>query len=96
MLAECAEELLKTVAGTGLDTILFCNSGSEANDLAVRLARDYTKNHDVVVLDHAYHGHLTTTMQMSPYKFDHGCTIEQPEWVHKVCFPFHSKATAMP
>uniref|UniRef100_A0AC34QE14 Uncharacterized protein n=1 Tax=Panagrolaimus sp. JU765 TaxID=591449 RepID=A0AC34QE14_9BILA len=82
LLTECAEEVLKTLAGTGLDTILFCNSGSEANDLAVRLARDFTKHHDVVVLDHAYHGHLTTTMQLSPYKFDHGCTIKQPEWVH--------------
>uniref|UniRef100_A0A7E4V4M5 Alanine--glyoxylate aminotransferase 2-like n=1 Tax=Panagrellus redivivus TaxID=6233 RepID=A0A7E4V4M5_PANRE len=82
LLTQCAEEILKTVEGTGLDTILFCNSGSEANDLAVRLARDYTKQHDVVVLDHAYHGHLTTTMEMSPYKFDHGCTIKQPEWVH--------------
>jgi ethanolamine-phosphate phospho-lyase len=87
LLTECAEELLKTVAGTGLDTVLFCNSGSEANDLAVRLARDYTKHQDVIVLDHAYHGHLTTTMQMSPYKFDHGCTIPQPEWVHKAPVP---------
>jgi len=82
LLTECAEEILKTVSGTGLDTILFCNSGSEANDLALRLARDFTKHHDVIVLDHAYHGHLTTTMQLSPYKFDHGCTIQKPEWVH--------------
>uniref|UniRef100_A0A914S2E2 Uncharacterized protein n=1 Tax=Parascaris equorum TaxID=6256 RepID=A0A914S2E2_PAREQ len=79
-LTECAEELLKTLPG--LDTVLFCNSGSEANDLALRLARDFTKHHDAIVLDHAYHGTVTTTMEMSPYKFDHGCTIKQPEWVH--------------
>ncbi|KAH7699650.1 Protein T01B11.2 a [Aphelenchoides avenae] len=78
-LNECAEELLKTLPG--LDTVLFCNSGSEANDLAVRLARDFTQNHDVVVLDHAYHGHLTTTLAMSPYKFDHGCSVKKPDWV---------------
>ena len=30
----------------------------------------------------AYHGHVTTTMQMSPYKFDHGSTLPKPEWVH--------------
>ncbi|VDM69081.1 unnamed protein product [Strongylus vulgaris] len=30
----------------------------------------------------AYHGHVTTTMQMSPYKFDHGSSLPQPEWVH--------------
>uniref|UniRef100_A0AC35TXN9 Alanine--glyoxylate aminotransferase 2-like n=1 Tax=Rhabditophanes sp. KR3021 TaxID=114890 RepID=A0AC35TXN9_9BILA len=79
-LTECAEELLKTLPY--FDTVLFCNSGSEANDLALRLARDFTKKKDVVVLDHAYHGHVTTTMEMSPYKFNHGCTITQPDWVH--------------
>ncbi|CAI5447178.1 unnamed protein product [Caenorhabditis angaria] len=79
-LADCAEQLLKTLPG--LDTILFCNSGSEANDLALRLARDYTKHHDAIVIEHAYHGHVTTTMEMSPYKFDHGSSLSQPEWVH--------------
>ncbi|VDL80685.1 unnamed protein product [Nippostrongylus brasiliensis] len=79
-LTDCAEELLKTLPG--LDTVLFCNSGSEANDLALRLARDYTGHTDAIVIDHAYHGHVTTTMQMSPYKFDHGSTLPQPEWVH--------------
>ncbi|KAK5972551.1 5-phosphohydroxy-L-lysine phospho-lyase [Trichostrongylus colubriformis] len=83
-LTDCAEELLKTMPG--LDTILFCNSGSEANDLALRLARDYTGHTDAIVIDHAYHGHVTTAMQMSPYKFDHGSTIQQPEWVHVVRF----------
>ncbi|VDK56399.1 unnamed protein product [Anisakis simplex] len=86
-LTECAEELLKTLPG--LDTVLFCNSGSEANDLALRLARDYTQHQDVIVLDHAYHGHVTTTMQLSPYKFDHECTIKQPDWVHVVRVYIH-------
>uniref|UniRef100_A0A0K0FHP6 5-phosphohydroxy-L-lysine phospho-lyase (inferred by orthology to a human protein) n=1 Tax=Strongyloides venezuelensis TaxID=75913 RepID=A0A0K0FHP6_STRVS len=84
-LTECAEELLKTLPE--FDTVLFCNSGSEANDLALRLARDYTNKRDVIVLDHAYHGHVTTTMEMSPYKFNHGCTISQPSWVHVVPTP---------
>ncbi|RCN43100.1 aminotransferase, class III [Ancylostoma caninum] len=79
-LTDCAEELLRTLPG--LDTVLFCNSGSEANDLALRLARDYTGHTDAIVIDHAYHGHVTTTMQMSPYKFDHGSSLAQPEWVH--------------
>uniref|UniRef100_A0A672QLZ8 5-phosphohydroxy-L-lysine phospho-lyase-like n=1 Tax=Sinocyclocheilus grahami TaxID=75366 RepID=A0A672QLZ8_SINGR len=47
----------------------FVNSGSEANDLALRLARQYTRHHDVVVLDHAYHGHLISLIDISPYKF---------------------------
>lgn len=79
-LTECAEELVKKLPG--LDTVLFCNSGSEANDLALQLARDYTKHTDAIVIDHAYHGHMTTTMQLSPYKFKHGSAIKKPEWVH--------------
>ena len=35
------------------------NSGSEANDLALRLARAHTGGRDMLVLDHAYHGNLT-------------------------------------
>lgn len=40
----------------GLDVAYFTNSGSEANDLAVLMARLYTKNRDVVALRNAYHG----------------------------------------
>lgn len=50
------------------DCVFFVNSGSEANDLALQLSRAYTKKHDVVVLDSAYHGHTTTMIDMSPYK----------------------------
>ncbi|XP_049730422.1 5-phosphohydroxy-L-lysine phospho-lyase isoform X4 [Elephas maximus indicus] len=61
----------------------FLNSGSEANDLALRLARQYTGHQDVVVLDHAYHGHLSSLIDISPYKFRN---LEgQKEWVHVVC-----------
>lgn len=84
-LTECAESILATLPAE-LDTVLFCNSGSEANDLATRLARDYTGHQDMIVLDHAYHGHLISTMQLSPYKFSHGSTIQKPEWVHVVNF----------
>ncbi|HZF09626.1 MAG TPA: aminotransferase class III-fold pyridoxal phosphate-dependent enzyme [Thermoanaerobaculia bacterium] len=45
------------------------NSGSEANDLALRLARAHTGGQDVVVVDHAYHGNLTSLVEISPYKF---------------------------
>uniref|UniRef100_A0A183C8Q1 Alanine--glyoxylate aminotransferase 2-like n=1 Tax=Globodera pallida TaxID=36090 RepID=A0A183C8Q1_GLOPA len=60
----------------------FRRGESEANDLALQLARDWTGAEDVIVLENAYHGHLTTTVQMSPYKFDRGSSIKQPEWVH--------------
>uniref|UniRef100_A0A914HZ59 Uncharacterized protein n=1 Tax=Globodera rostochiensis TaxID=31243 RepID=A0A914HZ59_GLORO len=81
ILTDLAESLLQTFPSQ-LDTVLFCNSGSEANDLALQLARDWTGAKDVIVLENAYHGHLTTAMQMSPYKFDRGSNIKQPKWVH--------------
>ena len=40
----------------GLDVTYFVNSGSEANDLAIQIARLYTGNNDVVALRNAYHG----------------------------------------
>ena len=70
-----------------LDTCFFVNSGSEANELALRLARAATGAHDVLVIDGAYHGSTGNCVAMSPYKFDgpggQGC----PEWVHVVPIP---------
>ncbi|XP_036080365.1 5-phosphohydroxy-L-lysine phospho-lyase isoform X2 [Rousettus aegyptiacus] len=63
----------------------FLNSGSEANDLALRLARQYTGHWDVVVLDHAYHGHLSSLIDISPYKFRN--LDGQKEWVHVAPLP---------
>ncbi|XP_024138670.1 5-phosphohydroxy-L-lysine phospho-lyase [Oryzias melastigma] len=63
----------------------FVNSGSEANDLALRLAQQYTQNQDVVVLDHAYHGHLMSLIDISPYKFRK--LAGQKDWVHVAPLP---------
>ena len=52
-----------------LSVCYFVNSGSEANDLALRLARAHTGRMATVVLDAAYHGHLTSLIDISPYKF---------------------------
>ncbi|XP_060053243.1 5-phosphohydroxy-L-lysine phospho-lyase isoform X2 [Erinaceus europaeus] len=60
-------------------------TGSEANDLALRLARRYTGHWDVVVLDHAYHGHLSSLIDISPYKFRD--LDGQKEWVHVAPLP---------
>ncbi len=46
------------------------NSGSEANDLALRLARHLTGRKDMIVLGGAYHGHLSSLIEISPYKFE--------------------------
>ncbi len=50
----------------GLDVCLFTNSGSEANDLAVRIARAVTGHDGVIVTEHAYHGATAVTAAMSP------------------------------
>ncbi|KAM9375459.1 5-phosphohydroxy-L-lysine phospho-lyase [Pholidichthys leucotaenia] len=63
----------------------FVNSGSEANDLALRLAQQYTQHEDVIVLDHAYHGHLMSLIDISPYKFRK--LAGQKEWVHVAPLP---------
>src|SRR6202035_1590626 len=60
----------------------FLNSGSEANELALRLARTHTGREDVMVLEHAYHGHTNTLIDISPYKFDGPGGHGRKRWVH--------------
>ena len=60
----------------------FVNSGSEANELALRLARTYTDRKDVIVLEHAYHGHTSTLIDISPYKFNGPGGTGRKPWVH--------------
>ena len=56
-----AEKLAATLPGE-LKVCYFVNSGSEANDLALMMARAYTGNYDVVGLRNAYHGGNAGTM----------------------------------
>jgi ethanolamine-phosphate phospho-lyase len=46
----CARKLTSLMPEP-LSVCFFVNSGSEANDLALRLARSHTKNHDIITLD---------------------------------------------
>lgn len=75
-----------------LNVCYFVNSGSEANELALRLARAHTKARDMIVLDHAYHGNTTTLIDLSPYKHDGPGGDGPPSWVHKVPLPDHADA----
>ena len=68
-LTEYAERLCATLPEP-LRVCFFVNSGSEANDLALRLARAYTGRADTICLDVAYHGNLNSLIDISPYKFD--------------------------
>jgi len=60
----------------------FVNSGSEANELALRLARAHTGREDIIVLEHAYHGHTNTLIDISPYKFSGPGGRGRKPWVH--------------
>jgi 4-aminobutyrate aminotransferase-like enzyme/Ser/Thr protein kinase RdoA (MazF antagonist) len=60
----------------------FLNSGTEANELAIRLARAHTGCEDIIVLEHAYHGHTTTLIDVSPYKFVGPGGHGRKPWVH--------------
>ncbi|EOD23536.1 putative alanine-glyoxylate transaminase [Emiliania huxleyi CCMP1516] len=71
--------------------VFFVNSGSEANDLALRLARAANTRgaSRCLVVEHAYHGHTSAVIGLSPYKFDHRSFggRGQPEWVTKCPAP---------
>ena len=76
LILEYAERLTATLP-EALSVCFFVNSGSEANELAIRLARAHTRARDMIVLEHAYHGNTTTCIDISPYKHE-----TAPSWVH--------------
>ena len=86
LLAEYAERLTAQLPSP-LSVCFFVCSGSEANELALRLARTHTGREDVVVIDHAYHGNTSSLVSMSPYKFNGPGGRGAPAWVHTVPLP---------
>ncbi len=85
-LVRYAERLTATLPAP-LRVCYFVNSGSEANELALRLARVHTRQRDLIVLDAAYHGNTTTLVSISPYKFNGPGGEGAPSWVHTVPIP---------
>ena len=85
-LAMFAERLVATLPAP-LRVCYFVNSGSEANELALRLARAHTRRRDVMVLDAAYHGNTTSLVDISPYKFNGPGGDGAPPWVHVLPLP---------
>lgn len=63
---QLAERLLATVAGTDLAHLMLTCTGSEANDLAYRIAKVRTGGTGIIVTDTAYHGFTDTVSQFSP------------------------------
>jgi len=79
-------KLLKTLPKP-LEVCFFVNSGSEANELAIRLARTYTKREDIIVLDSAYHGNTNLLIDISPYKYSGPGGGGRKDFVHPVKTP---------
>lgn len=85
-LVNYAEQLLRTMPDE-LSVCFFVNSGSEANELAFRLARAATGGRDLIVVDEAYHGNTQACIDASPYKFDGPGGAGATPYVHKVLLP---------
>ena len=63
-------ERLTALLADDLEICFFVNSGSEANELALRLALAANGRPDVATVDVAYHGNTQRLVEVSPYKFD--------------------------
>ncbi len=85
-LNQFAEKLCATLPEP-LSVCFFVNSASEANELALRLARAATKQQDLIVLEAAYHGHTNGLIDISPYKHDGPGGTGAPAWVHTAPIP---------
>ena len=64
-----------------LSVVMFVNSGSEANDVAIQIARAVTGNRGVVITEHAYHGTTAATAALSPEEL--GPAALEP-WVARI------------
>ncbi|UOQ58812.1 aminotransferase [Leucobacter allii] len=88
-LAEYSERLLALLPeGSGLDTVLLVNSGSEAVDLALRLAQAATGRRTVVSLREAYHGWTMASDAVTTSAYDNPDALgSRPDWVHVADVP---------
>jgi 4-aminobutyrate aminotransferase-like enzyme/Ser/Thr protein kinase RdoA (MazF antagonist) len=83
---EFAEELLATFPKE-LSVVHFVNSGSEANELALRMAKAATTQKDMIAVEVGYHGNTAACIDISSYKFDGKGGDGAPENTHIVPLP---------
>ena len=92
-LAEYSERLLALLPESAddqepLDTVLLVNSGSEAVDLAIRLAQAASGRQTIVALREAYHGWTLASDAVTTSAFDNPHALEsRPDWVHVADVP---------
>ncbi|HEX9889390.1 MAG TPA: aminotransferase class III-fold pyridoxal phosphate-dependent enzyme [Nitriliruptorales bacterium] len=70
-----------------LEVVFLVCTGSEANDLALRIARQVTGRRDVLVIDGAYHGNTSAVTGISPNRFDGPGGSGAPADTHPVTQP---------
>jgi 4-aminobutyrate aminotransferase-like enzyme/Ser/Thr protein kinase RdoA (MazF antagonist) len=85
-LARYVERLCATLPEP-LRVCFLVNSGSEANELALRLARTHTRSKETIVVEVGYHGNTTSLIEISPYKHDGPGGSGPPPFVHKAPMP---------
>ena len=85
-LTEYAEAVTATLPPP-LEVVFLTNSGSEANDLALRIARSRVGNRRTIVFEGGYHGNLTSLIEISPYKLDGPGGSADPEWLVRLPRP---------
>ncbi|SPO56475.1 conserved protein of unknown function [Pseudomonas sp. JV551A1] len=86
-ITEFSERLL-ALAPAGFDRVFMVNSGTEANDLAIRLAWAYSGGRDLLSVLEAYHGWSVATDAISTSIADNPQALEtRPDWVHPVEAP---------
>lgn len=78
-----ADKILEKMPKT-LSVCYFVNSGTEANELALLLARAHSGGKDMITPDHGYHGNTTGAISISAYKFNAKGGMGQPDWVQVV------------
>ncbi|WP_163801971.1 aminotransferase [Mycolicibacterium sediminis] len=84
VIAEFAERISATLPEE-LDTVFFVNSGSEATDLAIRIAMAATGRTDIVAMREAYHGWTFASDAVSTSIADNPNALDtRPDWVHTV------------
>lgn len=81
-----AEELLATLPPE-LSVVHFVNSGSEANELALRMVEAYTGQKDMIAVEIGYHGNTGRCIEISSYKFDGKGGKGAPPHTHIIPLP---------
>lgn len=78
---QLAKELIETLPPE-LNVLHFVNSGSEANELAIRMVKAVTGQRDIIVSEVGYHGNTNMCIDISSYKFDGNGGHGAPEHTH--------------